>query len=194
MIEIGNTLREARSRRGLELPAVERETRIRARYLAALEQERFDLLPARAYAKGFLRVYADFLGLDGPLIVDEFNARFPETEEPELEPAQLPAGVTPRRMLARRLSGLLVAGAVIALLAVLAWRFAASPDKPGSPASPPTGTRPSETFAAPAVVPPKPATARQAHLVLQARGPCWLFVRAGSDRRLTTRRGVFMGI
>jgi len=180
VIEIGNTLREARSRRGLELPAVERETRIRARYLAALEQERFELLPARAYAKGFLRVYADFLGLDGPLIVDEFNARFPETEEPELESAQLPAGVTSRRMLARRLSGLLVAGAVIALLGVLAWRFAASPGKPGSPASAPTRTKPSETFAAPAALPPKHTTARLARLVLHASGPCWLFVRAGS--------------
>src|SRR5437899_13057613 len=106
VVEIGNALRSVRERRGLELREVERETRIRARYLAALEQERFDLLPARAYAKGFLRVYADFLGLDGRLIVDEFNTRFPETEEPELESAQLPLGVTSRRMLARRLSGL----------------------------------------------------------------------------------------
>ena len=52
------------------------ETRIPRRYLHALEDERFELLPGSAYAKGFLRVYADYLGLDGQLFVDEYNARF----------------------------------------------------------------------------------------------------------------------
>ena len=86
MVEIGNALRTARERQGLDLGAVERETRIRERYLAALEEERFELLPARAYAKGFLRGYAEFLGLDGRLIVAEFNARFPDDEQPEIAP------------------------------------------------------------------------------------------------------------
>ena len=48
MVEIGSTLREARERQGFERGDVERETRIRERYLAALEEERFELLPARA--------------------------------------------------------------------------------------------------------------------------------------------------
>src|SRR5439155_19854549 len=86
VVEIGRALRTARERQGLELGEVERETRIRARFLAALEEERFEVLPARAYAKGFLRVYADFLGLDGRLIVEEFNARLPEAEPLELAP------------------------------------------------------------------------------------------------------------
>src|SRR5919197_705017 len=67
MFEIGSTLREARTRQELELGDAERATRIRARYLGALEEERFDQLPAEAYAKAFLRTYADFLGLDGEL-------------------------------------------------------------------------------------------------------------------------------
>jgi len=46
------------------------------------------VLPARAYAKGFLRVYADFLGLDGRLIVAEFDGRFPDAEQPELAPVR----------------------------------------------------------------------------------------------------------
>src|SRR2546428_2842441 len=111
VVEIGNALRSVRERRGLELREVERETRIRERYLAALEEERFERLPARAYAKGFLRVYADFLGLDGRLIVDEFNERFPEADQPEHEPPKRPVIVTPGRILARRPSGLLLAGA-----------------------------------------------------------------------------------
>jgi len=54
----------------LELSEVERATRIRAKYLKALEDEGFDVLPAAAYAKGFLRTYADFLGLDAQRFVD----------------------------------------------------------------------------------------------------------------------------
>jgi len=50
VFEIGSRLREARERHGLELADVERETRIRARWLRALEEERFDLLPDRAAA------------------------------------------------------------------------------------------------------------------------------------------------
>ena len=57
MVEIGSALRTARERLGFDLVEVERKTHIRGRYLAALETERFELLPARAYAKGFLRVY-----------------------------------------------------------------------------------------------------------------------------------------
>ena len=55
MFEIGSSLRDARTRRELELSQIERETRIRSRYLQALEDERFELLPGEAYAKGFLR-------------------------------------------------------------------------------------------------------------------------------------------
>ena len=64
MFEIGTSLREARERQKLELSQVEGATRIRARYLQAFEDERFDILPGVAYAKGFLRTYADYLGLD----------------------------------------------------------------------------------------------------------------------------------
>jgi transcriptional regulator with XRE-family HTH domain len=64
LFEIGSSLREARERRGLELNEIERATRIRSRYLRALEEEQFGQLPGRAYAKGFLRTYADYLGLD----------------------------------------------------------------------------------------------------------------------------------
>jgi hypothetical protein len=178
VVEIGSALRTVRERRGLELGEVERETRIRERYLAALEEERFELLPARAYAKGFLRVYADFLGLDGRLIVEEFNARFPEAEQPEFAPR--PAKATFARAGGRRLSGLLVASLVVALFGVLAWRFAAVQHRSVLPASSSTGTRSSQIFAAPAARPSGHAAARPAHLVLRARGPCWLSIRAGS--------------
>lgn len=59
MFEIGSSLREARMRQKLELSQIERDTRIRAKYLEALEEERFELLPGLAYAKGFLHTYAE---------------------------------------------------------------------------------------------------------------------------------------
>jgi hypothetical protein len=76
MFEIGSSLRDARIRKGLEIPDVERATRIRGKYLRALEAESFDVLPSQAYVKGFLRSYADFLDLDGRLFVDEYTSRF----------------------------------------------------------------------------------------------------------------------
>ena len=76
MFEIGNSLREARLRQGLEFPEIEQATKIRGKYLRALEEESFEVMPAQTYVKGFLRSYADYLGLDGQLYVDEFNSRY----------------------------------------------------------------------------------------------------------------------
>jgi hypothetical protein len=68
MFEIGNSLREARLRQGFDLARVEDDTKVRAKYLQALEDERFEVLPAETYVKGFLRTYAEYLGLDGQLM------------------------------------------------------------------------------------------------------------------------------
>ena len=76
MFEIGNSLREARVRQGLDYSQVELATKIRAKYLRALEEEQFEILPTGTYIKGFMRSYADFLGLDGELYVDEYNSRY----------------------------------------------------------------------------------------------------------------------
>jgi len=73
---IGNSLREARARRQIAVGQAEQVTKIRGKYLRALEEERFDLLPSETYIKGFLRTYADYLGLDGQLYVDEYDSRF----------------------------------------------------------------------------------------------------------------------
>src|SRR6478735_12287547 len=76
MFEIGNSLREGRVRRGIDFAQAELATKIRGKYLRALEEEQFALLPAQTYVKGFLRTYAEYLGLDGQLYVDEYNSRF----------------------------------------------------------------------------------------------------------------------
>jgi hypothetical protein len=93
MFEIGNTLREARLRRGLDIAECEAETKIRGKYLRALEDEEFDLLPAPSYVRGFLRTYADYLGLDGQLVLDEYNSR----TVPPRESREIDRGVHGRR-------------------------------------------------------------------------------------------------
>jgi hypothetical protein len=76
MFAIGSSLKEARLRKGLDLPAAAEATKIRTRHLKALEDEQFDILPGQTYVRGFLKTYADFLGLDGQLYVDEYSSRF----------------------------------------------------------------------------------------------------------------------
>jgi cytoskeletal protein RodZ len=75
MPEIGASLREARLRAKLDIVDVESATKIRAKYLRALENEEWGMLPGPAFVKSFLRTYADYLGLDGKLLVDEYKLR-----------------------------------------------------------------------------------------------------------------------
>lgn len=72
-IQIGATLREARTRLGLDIKEAEDQTKIRTRYIRALENEDWETLPGPVYIRGFLRTYGQILGLDGELLVDEFR-------------------------------------------------------------------------------------------------------------------------
>ena len=71
MADIGTTLREARIRARIDISEVEARTKIRAKYLRAIENEEWDLLPGPVYVKSFLRTYGEFLGVDTRLLVDE---------------------------------------------------------------------------------------------------------------------------
>ena len=177
MFEIGTSLRSARERQGLDLAQVERETRIRARFLEALENEQFDVLPAPAYAKGFLRTYAEFLGLDGERFVDEYNTRVPATEEPP----SLPPQAFRRRRLA--LNPRVLVLPLAALLALIGWRVASGGRHGETRQAPPPPVTTATTMtvrAAPPVRHVRPAVARLA--LAAARGPCWISVRLGSEQ------------
>ena len=75
MPSIGDTLREARMRQHLDIADVEGRTKIRAKYLRALENEEFGMLPGPTFVKTFLRTYAEALGLDPQVLVEEYRAR-----------------------------------------------------------------------------------------------------------------------
>ena len=83
MFEIGSTLRETRVRRKTTLQQAEDDTKIRVKYIQAMENDDFDLMPSAAYVKGFLRTYADYLDLDANVIVEEYRSRFEPNEEHE---------------------------------------------------------------------------------------------------------------
>ena len=85
MPAIGERLREARGRRGASIEDAEQATKIRARYLRALEDERFDVLPGRTFTRTFLRSYAELLDLDARLLVEEYRAQYEGDRGDEFE-------------------------------------------------------------------------------------------------------------
>jgi cytoskeleton protein RodZ len=86
MTEIGATLREARMRARIDVSEIEAQTKIRAKYLRALENEEWDLLPGPTFVKSFLRTYAQALGLDGKVLVEEFRLSHERLSEQDLQP------------------------------------------------------------------------------------------------------------
>jgi hypothetical protein len=124
MFEIGNSLREARVRQGLEYPQIELATKIRAKYLRALEDEQFGILPAQPYVKGFLRTYAEYLGLDGQLYVDEYSSRFVAEDFNEVPARRMSPRIRQERSVERKVLLLALAGiAAVTALVIVAWKY-----------------------------------------------------------------------
>jgi transcriptional regulator with XRE-family HTH domain len=113
-MRVGEVLKSARTRQGLDIRTIEERTKIRIKYLRALEAEEWEVLPNPAYASGFLRTYAQLLGLDAEALVDEYR-RQSETE------AGLPLSPVGERVLERgRRPGDPGGGPPLGLLAAIA--------------------------------------------------------------------------
>ena len=121
MPSIGETLREARMRQRLDITDVEAGTKIRAKYLRALENEDFGMLPGSTFVKSFLRTYAEFLNLDPHLLVEEYRAQHEPRDESELPQFAPRPGVGRDRRPPPRGPGPLMLGAgfVVAVLVLL---------------------------------------------------------------------------
>ncbi len=133
MPEIGQTLRETRMRNRIDITEVEAGTKIRAKYLRALENEEWDLLPGPTFVKTFLRSYADYLGLDSRQLVEEYKQRFERPSTMELTP--FARGPGPRREHRRRRAwlgpGLVVVFALVVVLGALYVLGSWGDDDPG---------------------------------------------------------------
>jgi len=197
MFEIGGSLREARLKRGLTPADVQKAIRIRDRYLQALEEERWELLPGDAYVKGFLRTYADYLGLEGNLYVEEYNSRFAHPDEPQLVPVRFARNGS-------RFGGvgffrpLVVVGVIVAIVAAFtAWQLSGSSD--GTQATPPTTSAPATT-ASHHTTPKKKKHKSKHHsaalptraVVVASRGSSWLWVRSSSAAGPTVYEGTLL--
>jgi helix-turn-helix protein/uncharacterized protein DUF4115 len=171
VFDIGSSLRDARLRQELDFPELEERTKIRPKYLRALEDEQFDILPAPTYVKGFLRSYAEALGLDGQPFVDEYNSRFAVGEdEVVVRTRRMP--VQQRRERTVRESRIamvaLVAITIVTALVIAAWRFSA----PEPERVPNLGPERSTSVG---------QNARRVQLNVRAvAGASWMEVRAGS--------------
>jgi hypothetical protein len=133
MFEIGNTLRESRLRRGLDISDCEGATKIRGKYLRALEEEQFDVLPGPTYIKGFLRTYSEYLELDGRLVVDEYEARF--TKRVDHTASEDAARRRARRRRNREGRVLAIVAGIVMAASVAAWVVFAD-DPPPAPTAP----------------------------------------------------------
>jgi cytoskeleton protein RodZ len=159
MPDIGETLREARMRRRIDMAEVEAATKIRAKYLRALENEEWRLLPGPTFVKTFLRTYAEYLELDARSLVEEYKLRYERPGAGEATPfGGLAAGrAQPRRSRRGRPPAALgpiavVVGIVVVLLAALyALGSFGGGDQSAQPAATPKPTRtPAATRTAPA--------------------------------------------
>src|SRR4051812_7055979 len=190
MFEIGTTLRQARERRQLGLDRCEAETKIRARYLRALEDEDFDVLPGPTFVRGFLRSYAAYLGLEGQLFVDEYNSRYFDPRDDDVFPRRRPTA-RERRNRKRESHIILIAIVAIVALAVLVIAAASYPgnasrDDPPLPSAtsapvPTAAGNPALTVASTEQAPA--TTEAAASVMVVADRPCYVTVYEGQGRK-----------
>jgi cytoskeletal protein RodZ len=189
VFEIGTTLREARVRRNLTLQQVEEDIKIRVKYVQAMENEDWDVMPGVTYVKGFLRTYSTYLGLDPDVIIGEFRSRGMVPSQEHHEPFS-GASVIGKPHSHRGRNTIVIVAVVClvvlgAIYAIGMWNGCDGNDEPttqpgalgiGSPsASPSKSPKPEDT--------PTGLPAWQKNLVkLEATGgDCWMEVRRGSS-------------
>jgi transcriptional regulator with XRE-family HTH domain len=199
VFEIGTTLREARVRRNLTLQQVEEDTKIRVKYIQAMENEEFDVMPGPTYIMGFLRSYSSYLGLDPEVIIAEYRSRAASGDA--LRPPEPFGGVSalgaPRSHRGRN-TIVFVAVLCLLVLAVIYVLGLNSGGDDGGPGTSPSALgispSPSPSPSAPPSPSPSPTPTVRPGLedvvrVEAARGDCWLQVRRNGPQGVTLYSG-----
>lgn len=188
MFEIGTTLRDARVRRDISLQQAEEDTKIRVKYIQAMENEDFDILPAGTYVKGFLRTYAEYLDLDYQLLIDEYNDRFGTGEHREhvIQPPKTAKTEAPRK---RPANYIIVAILAVAIIVVLAYLGTGNRDTesakeiplPATVSTAATQTTPPVAAPAPVATTPTQQSSLQTVTIL-AKNDCWVELIRNNDK------------
>ena len=193
MTDIGANLREARMRAKLDITEVEADTKIRGKYLRALENEEWSLLPGPTFVRSFLRTYGDYLGIDGRMLVEEFKLRHGGYDDRDLPPLGAPrhaardrsrraatgpprsgASVRPRKPPGEGPGrGLLVAGLVgLLVLSLVLLGTCSKPKHAGDAVAPTTQTQ------------AQPQSSSAVTLRIRPKVPVYACLRAADGRRL----------
>ncbi len=179
---VGETLRDARNRRKLDLSEVEAAIKIRVRYLQAIENEEWDALPGGAYTRGFIRTYAGYLGLDGERLADDYR-RSVEPQGPERAPKRVePVQTGSRREGPWLSSRALIAVVCIGLVAVLVAVAVAGGGGGGSSST--TSSAGSRQGSPSKQAKPKPAAKPGVEVRLAATGEVWVCVLDAAARQI----------
>ena len=124
MTELGNRLKEAREEKGMSLDDLQAATKIQKRYLTALEEGNYDIIPGKFYVRAFIKQYAEAVGLDSELLFEEFKKDIPNSYNDEV--SEKLSSIKPQRELPKSASKalellptLLVAAGVIVVIAII---------------------------------------------------------------------------
>lgn len=182
---VGSDLRRARTRREIELSEVEAKTRIRVRFLEAIEREEWEVLPGGVYTRGFIRTYGTYLGMDGDRMARDYREQVEGEGGPSNELAPLAASQATGSSGGGRRSLPAVPIVVVGVLAVAVLAIVVWPEggEDGGSAEGPSPVRP---VAAPEPSPAveRPAKASGVLLALTADAEVWVCLLDGKDRPL----------
>jgi cytoskeleton protein RodZ len=184
MADIGSTLREARMRARIDMTDVEARTKIRAKYLRAIENEEWDLLPGPVYVKSFLRTYGDFLGLDSRMLVDEYKRRYERPSDHDTRPISTLSRERERAARGPLIPPWAIIGGVVVAIVVALFFIgnAGNKNKPTAPAGVHAGTtQPKHRKHHKRAAPPKPKTVK---LQLVPTGTVYVCLVDGAGNKL----------
>jgi len=186
MPTIGDTLREARMREHLDIADVESRTKIRAKYLRALENEEFGMLPGPTFVKTFLRTYAEALGLDPQVLVEEYRATYESRDEVEhLQPLGPTAVARDRRRGPRRGPWVAIGMAVVAVVAVLLVIGLVGDDDDEDPGGQARTETPTETQPRTETERERPAAPRRVNLRIIPNNEVYVCIDTGPGTEIT---------
>jgi transcriptional regulator with XRE-family HTH domain len=189
MAEIGTTLRETRMRAGIDVSEIEAHTKIRAKYLRALENEEWDLLPGPTYVRSFLRTYAQALGLDPKALLEEYRASHERSSEVEVAPIApagrgLRAGGPGRPGGPSRGYAIAVGGALLLIVLLLIGILSGGGKSKGKASSAARQRSGAGLRTATAPVAPQPVAPSRVSLQLAPSGPVYVCLIGDGGRKL----------
>ena len=181
METVGQLLRAERQRQALTIKDIEHATSIRALYLTSIEEDNYKVAPGEVYLKGFIRNYANYLGLDGTEFVNMYRASQATTAAPvDVQPTPMAADhvshINPVGLLSPKLVAIGIV--LVAAIGIGVWAYSGQPRSSLPLEKAPQAVDPIQQQAQVPVVPAKPANTKPVSLQAKFSEECWTLVMA----------------